>query len=122
MIRNQYQDDYIMRQVQALAAAVARILGLQASADQGEALTEAQRTLRNLTGADPGLLAAVAPATLVEWIRRDASDDAARPLMVAAILLLREYARLLAAAGCAEDAAAFEAHAAWIVKYTDANR
>lgn len=132
MIRNQHHEDYIMRQVQALAAAVSRLLALKTGmehveADAGAEATaqarsaasaEAQRALRDLTGAEPALIVAVSPATLLEWIRRDASPETGQLLVDAAVPLLREYARLLADDGRARDAAAFAAHAAWLAAPT----
>ena len=117
-MREQDQDDWIMRQVRALGAVVARIMGLQTAGQNQQALVEAERALHDLTGADPALLAVIAPETLVEWIRRDANAAAAGELLRGAIPLLRQHAAALDAAGRGNEAAAFAAHAAYLERCT----
>jgi hypothetical protein len=112
LIREQHQDDWVMRQVRALAAMVARAFGLRTAGQNAQALIETERALHDLTGADPALVAVIAPETLVEWIRRDANATAARELLRATIPLLREHAAALDATGRATEAAAFATHAA----------
>jgi len=112
LIREQHQDDWIMRQVRALVAMVARALGLRTAGQNAQALMETERALHDLTGADPALVAVIASETLVEWIRRDANATAARELLRASIPLLREHAAALDASGRSNEATAFTAHAA----------
>jgi hypothetical protein len=106
-----------MRQVRALAAVLARVLRLRDAGQPAQVLAETNRALHDLTGADSALLAVIAPATLIEWIQRDANPAAAQELLRAAIPLLCEHAAALDAASRTADAAAFRAHVEHFERY-----
>lgn len=91
-----FEEDYILRMVQALAAAIARIAGLNRTEDHAGALAEAERAWEILD-VPPALARTVDTATLVGLLREPAK------LRLAA-RLFREEARALRGQGDAARA------------------
>ena len=58
------QRDFILRMVEALAQAIARIVTLRKAGQTREALAEVDRTAGSLLGVDLGLLEAVGPGPI----------------------------------------------------------
>ena len=63
------RDDHLMRQVQRLAAAIARILGLRQAGLLDEAALELDRALLDLAGVDPRLARDGDPALLLQLVQ-----------------------------------------------------
>ncbi len=94
-----FQEDYILRMVQQLAGAIARIAGLNQRAEHAEALAEANRAWGELLGGIPPELAgSVDSRTLAGMLRQPAR-------ILLASQILGEQARALAGQGDAAGAA-----------------
>jgi hypothetical protein len=94
-----FQEDYILRMVQQLAAAIARIAGLNQREQHDQALAEAERAWGELLGDIPPELAASTDShTLAGMLRQPARIRLAHEI-------LREQARALAARGDTAGAA-----------------
>jgi len=93
-----YQEDYILRMVQQLAGAIARIAGLNQREEHAEALSESDRAWGELLGdIPPELAASVDSRTLAGMLRQPARIRLASQI-------LGEQARALAGQG--DDAGA----------------
>jgi hypothetical protein len=87
-----FREDYIIRLIQQLVDAIARIAGLNRRGDHDKALAEAEQAWGKLLDAPPDLVGAVDTATLAEMLRHpDKMRVAAR--------LLHEEGRALAGKG-----------------------
>ncbi len=62
------RDDYVMRMVRQLAAAIARIAGLRNIGRDEEALAEIERVWGELFGLPPGLLDSMSPEALEAFL------------------------------------------------------
>src|ERR1043166_7849443 len=87
-----FEDDYILRAVKQLAAAIARIAGLNDQAAHEKALAAADQAWGDLLGIPPDLAASIDSATLAGMLREPAK-------IRLAARLLHEQARALAAQG-----------------------
>jgi hypothetical protein len=64
-----FREDYIIRLIQQLVDAIARIAGLNRRGDHDKALAEAEQAWGQLLDAPPDLVDAVDTATLAEMLR-----------------------------------------------------
>jgi hypothetical protein len=97
--RGMFQEDYILRMVQQLAAAIARIAGLNRRAEHDQALAEAERAWGELLGdIPPEIAASVDSRTLAGMLRQPARIRLAHEIV-------REQAHARAAQGDAAGAA-----------------
>ncbi|TMQ09254.1 MAG: hypothetical protein E6J90_24065 [Deltaproteobacteria bacterium] len=87
-----FREDYLMRHIQSLADAVARILGLNEREEYDRALAAAEQAWQELLDVPGALIRAIDTATLVGMLREPAK------LRLAA-RLFREEARALAGRG-----------------------
>jgi tetratricopeptide (TPR) repeat protein len=87
-----FREDYIIRLIQQLVDAIARIAGLNRRGEHDKALAEAEQAWGALLDAPPDLVDAVDTATLAEMLR---SPDKMR----VAAQLLHEQGRALAGKG-----------------------
>jgi hypothetical protein len=93
-----FEDDYILRAVKQLGAAIARIAGLNDQAEHDEALAAADQTWSDLLGIPAGLAASIDSRTLAGMLREPAK-------IRLAARLVHEQARALSAQGDAVRAA-----------------
>jgi len=93
-----WEGDYILRAIQQLAGAIARIMGLNQRAEYDRALAEAERSWSELLDAPAGLVDTVDSRTLAGMLRE---PDRIR----IAAQLSREQARALTGKGDAPGAA-----------------
>lgn len=98
------RDDWVMRMVRQLAAALARIAGLRKAALLDEAAEELDAAMASLGGVDPRLVDGADPAVLAALVRDPARREALARLIV-------ERAELAAARGDAKGAEALRAKA-----------
>ncbi len=98
------RDDWVMRMVRQLAAALARIAGLRKAGLLDEAARELDAALASLGGVDPRLVDGADPVVLAALVR----DPARREALAR---LIAERAELAAARGDAKGAEALRAKA-----------
>lgn len=85
-----FQKDWLLRQLEMLAALSARILALRRSGDNKAAQALIDETYRELFHLEPGLLTLMPPEFLIDKVRSGNRIDGHRALVLAA--LLREHA------------------------------
>ena len=94
-----FREDYLMRLIQQLVDAIARIAGLNRRGEHDKALAEAEQAWGKLIDAPPELVGAVDTATLAQMLRTP--DN-----MRVAVQLLHEEGRAFAGTGDPLHAAA----------------
>jgi hypothetical protein len=106
------QRDYILRIVEALAQAVARIVALRKAGQTKEALAEVERTAGSLLGVDLRLLEAIGPGPIAAQLRHPEQVEALARLVDERVSLEREGGDAAAADRWAARAAGLRAAAA----------
>jgi len=97
-----YQKDWLLRQIEMLAAMIARLLELRRAGDDQEIQRLIDEAYRDLFGLDPRLIGLLPDAFLIHTLMSGDRIDGHRALVLAC--LLREDAAGLAARGDVDEA------------------
>lgn len=104
-----FQNDFIMRMIEQLTLAIARVLGFKQAGELSRAAMEVDDTCRTLIGLDPDTVLRLPLAALLDMLRSQGRLDSDRAAALAR--LLYEKGLILAAAGDAGAAHACDVRA-----------
>jgi hypothetical protein len=100
------EQDYIMRMISMLTAAIVKLIDQRKRKEFPEALTTVDTACRHLLGADSAVLAALSDVQLIEFYRRDPNTGPVR--WYALGVLLQEKGRILGELGREAEVPAIE--------------